>query len=120
MLKLRSSFTGSHKGDISLQEFEELSMDQNSAEVELSEATFVRKLFVTVRCKNKAGLVETMSSDGVTIIQNQPTSDNFVVEILGTSPSQYPVHTNFQGTKYQLRIRWTGFKEEDWIAKYKV
>ena len=116
-----SSITGSYKGDISLQEFEELLTDQNVAEIDLPEAAFSRELFVTVRCLNKAGLVATMSSDGVTIIiKDKPTSDKVVVEILGTSPSQYPVHTNFQGTKDQLRIRWTGFEEEDWIAKYKV
>ena len=78
------------------------------------------KIYVTVRCKNKAGLQTTMSSDGITIKQDKPTSDKFVVEILGHSPSHYPVHSNFHGTKDQFRIRWTGFAEEQWIQKYKV
>ena len=88
--------------------------------MELTESAYSMKIYVTVRCKNKAGLVATMPSDGVTIKQDKPTSDSFVVEILGHSPSHYPVHSNFHGTKDQFRIRWTGFAEEQWIQKYKV
>ena len=88
--------------------------------MELTESVYSMKIYVTVRCKNKAGLVATMPSDGVTIKQDKPTSDSFVVEILGHSPSHYQVHSNFHGTKDQFRIRWTGFAEEQWIQKYKV
>ena len=79
-----------------------------------------KTLFVTVRCANKAGLQATKSSDGITILERKPVSDVLAVELLGQSPSQYIAHSHYHGTRGQLRIRLTGFGEDQMIDKYKV
>ena len=93
---------------------------QTSAEAELPESTSSNKIFVTVRCINRAGLVATSSSDGVTILKDNIISESLVVEILGHSPSHFPVHSHFHGTADQFKIRWTGFGGDHPIKKYKV
>lgn len=92
----------------------------NSAEDDMKRNDNFKTVFVTVRCANKAGLQATMSSDGVTILENKPTSHVLAVELLGQSPSQYLAQYHYHGTQDQLRIRLTGFGEDQLIAKYKI
>ena len=88
--------------------------------MELPESTSSKTIYVTVRCTNKAGLVATSSSDGVSIVRDRQTSESLVIETLGHSPSHYPVFSNFHGTAEQFRIRLSGFAGDHQIKKYKV
>ena len=88
--------------------------------MELPESASSKTIYVTVRCINKAGLVATGSSDGVSIVRDRQTSESLVIETFGHSPSHYPVFSNFHGTAEQFRIRLSGFAGDHQIKKYKV
>ena len=79
-----------------------------------------RPMFVTIRCVNNVGLTTERRSDGVQILLSPPDTSNVVLDILGTSGSQFEVKDFYHGRTDELSVRWSGFRTADKIKYYQV
>ena len=77
-------------------------------------------VYATIKCSNGAGLSSIVASDGVTILYNAPSTDSVILEVIGSSLTQYLVQGNFHGDKTTVNFRWTGFDESEGIDSYLV
>ncbi|KAK3100189.1 hypothetical protein FSP39_015958 [Pinctada imbricata] len=79
-----------------------------------------RTIYTTIRCHNKAGLISSVSTDGVQISNETPNSTNSVVKSIPLSVTEYPAQDFFQSNTNQIKITWTGFTDNIAIKQYKV
>ena len=80
----------------------------------------MQMVHVTLRCRNKAGLQSTLSSNGVKISNLPPQTTSAEVEILPHSMTEYNCRDHYQGDITKLRIKWTGFTDMAGLDSYMV
>ena len=71
----------------------------------------MQMVHVTLKCRNKAGLQSTFSSNGVKILNLPPQTTSAEVEILPHSMREYNCIDHYQGDITNLRFKWTGFTD---------
>ncbi|VDI13269.1 Hypothetical predicted protein, partial [Mytilus galloprovincialis] len=81
---------------------------------------FMRTIYVTIRCKNKAGLQSSLSTDGVIVSNLPPVSASAQVNILPLSNTEYMAYNGYQKNKHTMRIKWSGFKDIVGLDSYLV
>lgn len=77
-------------------------------------------VFATVRCENGAGLIGTMSSDGVKILQYPPSVDSVILHLMTTSLTQFLPRGFYHGNSSEIKFRWTGFGAQDTVDSFEV
>ena len=80
----------------------------------------MQMVHVTLRCRNKAGLQSTLSSNGVKISNLPPQTTSAEVEILPHSTTEYNCRDHYQGDITKLRVKWTGFTDMAGLDSYMV
>jgi hypothetical protein len=80
----------------------------------------MQMVHVTLRCRNKAGLQSTLSSNGVKISNLPPQTTSAEVEILPHSMTEYNCRDHYQGDITKLRVKWTGFTDMAGLDSYMV
>jgi len=80
----------------------------------------MKMVHVTLRCRNKAGLQSTLSSNGVKISNLPPQTTSAEVEILPHSMTEYNCRDHYQGDITKLRVKWTGFTDTAGLDSYMV
>ncbi|VDI80173.1 Hypothetical predicted protein [Mytilus galloprovincialis] len=81
---------------------------------------FMRRIYVTIRCKNKAGLQSSLSTDGVIVSNLPPVSTRAQVNILPLSNTEYMAYNGYQKNKHTMRIKWSGFEDIVGLDSYLV
>lgn len=79
-----------------------------------------RRVFVTIRCQNKAGLQAIASSDGVIISKEAASTSLAYITPTLLSVSEYSPRNNYQSVSDKVTLKWTGFSGAIGIEKYKV
>ncbi|XP_061193435.1 uncharacterized protein LOC133201664 [Saccostrea echinata] len=79
-----------------------------------------RTVYSTIRCQNRAGLITSKSSDGVTISTLTPSVAHSEVVVLPMSVTEYQANVHYQSVKDSVRIKWSGFTDSVGIDQYKV
>ncbi|CAG2190936.1 unnamed protein product [Mytilus edulis] len=79
-----------------------------------------RKVYVTLRCHNKAGLHTRKSSDGVTISDSPPSIQNAQVQTLDQPITEYRSKQNFHGNTSIVRLKWMGFEDKSGLDSFHV
>ncbi|XP_066300263.1 uncharacterized protein [Branchiostoma lanceolatum] len=77
-----------------------------------------QKVYVIVRCHNKAGQSSTASSDGVTVVREPPSSDHASLEILSEPVTHFRPRNHEQYRLDEVEIRWEGFEDDSGISHY--
>ena len=67
-------------------------------------------LYSTVICFNRGGLLSSLSSDGVTVLRDPPTSDSAYVSISSPTYTPYAPRLGYLPTAAVI-LRWDGFVE---------
>ncbi|XP_078701246.1 uncharacterized protein LOC144927586 [Branchiostoma floridae x Branchiostoma belcheri] len=89
-----------------------------SASKSVSSLVHGQTVFVTVRCHNNVGLHSTMSSDGVTIVTDPPSTAAAQLSVVTRSETQYPTRGNHQSQTDTLLLSWGGFMDTTGILAY--
>ncbi|XP_070570802.1 uncharacterized protein [Ptychodera flava] len=89
-----------------------------SSETQLSPIVNGQTLYSTVRCHNYAGLQDQITSDGVTIVTEQPEADHAVVSVTASSMTHYPTQNSHQSQTDNINIAWQGFQDVTGIEYY--
>jgi len=85
-----------------------------------SDQILMQMVHVTLKCRNKAGLQSTLSSNGVKISNFPPQTTSAEVEILPHSMTEYNCRDHYQGDITKLRVKWTGFTDMAGLDSYMV
>lgn len=80
----------------------------------------MKTIYTTVRCHNKAGSYITATSDGLTISEVPPSSDNAVITILPISKTEYGTSDYHQRDPTTIRMKWSGFTDRFDIMSFVV
>ena len=80
----------------------------------------MQMVHITLKCRNKAGLQSTLSSNGVKISNLPPQTTSAEVEILPHSMTEYNCRDHYQGDITKLRVKWTGFTDMAGLDSYMV
>ncbi len=67
-------------------------------------------VYSTVVCFNRAGLLSSLSTDGVTLLPDPPTSDNAYLSISSPTHTAYSPRQGYLPTA-AIILRWDGFEE---------
>ncbi|XP_055997828.1 uncharacterized protein LOC125647098 [Ostrea edulis] len=79
-----------------------------------------KTVYSTIQCENKAGLLASASSDGVTIYDQPPSMASAVVRTLPLSVTEYPALDFYQSVTNNLRIVWSGVEDRTGVQQYKI
>ncbi|XP_072048763.1 uncharacterized protein [Amphiura filiformis] len=79
--------------------------------------THGQRLYLTVTCTNKAGLMATQNSDAITILTRPPSATSATVNIHTQSVTQYPTR-GYQAINDSIRVSWQGFDDPVGIFSY--
>ncbi|XP_076117799.1 uncharacterized protein LOC143085385 [Mytilus galloprovincialis] len=79
-----------------------------------------RTIYTTLTCENNAGLISTMSANGVKISNQPPSIASAVVETMPLSMTEYTPQINNQGVTDNIRLKWTGFADDIGVERFKV
>ena len=77
-------------------------------------------IYTTIRCHNNAGSYTTATSDGLTISEVPPSSDNAVITILPISKTEYGTSDYHQRDPTTIRMKWSGFTDRFDIMSFVV
>jgi hypothetical protein len=104
-----------------IQAFQKLPLDiKLISKIFLTDQISMQMVHVTLRCRNKAGLHSTLSSNGVKISNLPPQTTSAEVEILPHSMTEYNCRDHYQGDITKLRVKWTGFTDMAGLDSYMV
>ncbi|CAC5407072.1 unnamed protein product [Mytilus coruscus] len=78
----------------------------------------MQMVHVTLRCRSKAGLRSSKSSNGVKISNLPPNTTTAEVEILPHSLTEYNPRNHYQGDTSYVRVKWTGFEDLTGVDSY--
>ncbi|KAK7496449.1 hypothetical protein BaRGS_00012371 [Batillaria attramentaria] len=78
------------------------------------------KLYVSVRCYNRAGLPTTATTDGVTIVNIDDVSRMRALRMFSDGMTQYPVQESCHLATDQLRMRWDNVAAQIPVAGFEV
>ncbi|CAC5401969.1 unnamed protein product [Mytilus coruscus] len=70
-----------------------------------------KKIYITIRCRNAAGLYTTGCSDGIVISDESPSALNAELEILPQSLTEYQPSNFHQASKTSVKMKWSGFSD---------
>ncbi|XP_052095905.1 uncharacterized protein LOC127731087 [Mytilus californianus] len=70
-----------------------------------------KKIYITIRCRNAAGLYTTACSDGIVISDESPSALNAELEILPQSLTEYQPSNFHQSSKTSVKMKWSGFSD---------
>lgn len=70
-------------------------------------------IYATVKCTNGANLTSSAHSDGIIILDTNPSLSQVVLEVMGHSKTQYLVKGHYHGDTAEIRFRWSGFSAQD-------
>ncbi|KAK3101347.1 hypothetical protein FSP39_002877 [Pinctada imbricata] len=79
-----------------------------------------KMIYVTVKCKNKAGLSSSQSSDGVRVSDEKTLIDKAVITPIPLSVTEYRPQDNFQSNTSNIRLKWSGFSDNIPIELYEI
>ncbi|XP_064631667.1 uncharacterized protein LOC135489960 [Lineus longissimus] len=77
-------------------------------------------VYGTVRCFNLAGWSSIMSSDGVIIVKEAPSTSGAIVQIRPWGASRYATANLYQSSNDTLHVMWDGFDDASGILYYEV
>jgi hypothetical protein len=80
----------------------------------------MKTIYTTVRCHNNVGSYTTATSDGLTISEVPPSSDNAVITILPISKTEYGTSDYHQRDPTKIRMKWSGFTDRFDIMSFVV
>jgi hypothetical protein len=104
-----------------VQVFERIKIDDRKAFKDFDPSILQGKtIYSTIQCANKAGLLASASSDGVTIYDKPPSMDSAVVRTMPLSVTEYPALDYYQSVTNNLRIVWSGVEDKTGVQQYKV
>ncbi|VDI63397.1 Hypothetical predicted protein, partial [Mytilus galloprovincialis] len=102
-----------------IQTFRELVQGLNRvSKVFPSSQISMQMVHVTLRCKSKAGLMSSKSSNGVKISNLPPNTTTAEVEILPHTLTEYNPRHHYQGDTSYVRVKWTGFEDLTGVDSY--
>ncbi|XP_076113983.1 uncharacterized protein LOC143082268 [Mytilus galloprovincialis] len=78
----------------------------------------MQMVHVTLRCRSKAGLMSSKSSNGVKISNLPPNTTTAEVEILPHTLTEYNPRHHYQGDTSYVRVKWTGFEDLTGVDSY--
>lgn len=112
---------GTQPNQVDIQAFENVPVSDYLAFRDFDYSVLQGKtIYSTLRCENNAGLLSSMSSNGVKISHDAPVVTNAVVESMPLSVTEYKAQTNYQSVTDRIRLKWTGFSDHIGIQQYKV
>nr|XP_034301655.1 uncharacterized protein LOC105322112 [Crassostrea gigas] len=112
---------GTQPNQVDIQAFENVPVSDYLAFRDFDYSVLQGKtIYSTLRCENNAGLLSSMSSNGVKISHDAPVVTNAVVESMALSVTEYKARTNYQSVTDRIRLKWTGFSDHIGIQQYKV
>ncbi|XP_078334035.1 uncharacterized protein LOC111124258 [Crassostrea virginica] len=79
-----------------------------------------RTVYSTIQCQNKAGLISSSSSDGVTIYDKPPSMATAVIRTLPLSVTEYSALDYYQSVTNNLRLVWSGVEDKIGVQQYKI
>jgi hypothetical protein len=114
-------FSGYQPKGNEVQVFEKIKIDDRKAFKDFDASILQgRTIYSTIQCANKAGLLASASSDGVTIYDKPPSMDSAVVRTMPLSVTEYPALDYYQSVTNNLRIVWSGVEDRTGVQQYKV
>ncbi|XP_063400004.1 uncharacterized protein LOC134684633 [Mytilus trossulus] len=78
----------------------------------------MQMVHVTLRCRSKAGLMSSKSTNGVKISNLPPNTTTAEVEILPHTLTEYNPRHHYQGDTSYVRVKWTGFEDMTGVDSY--
>ncbi|VDI15139.1 Hypothetical predicted protein [Mytilus galloprovincialis] len=81
---------------------------------------FNKKIYLTIRCRNMAGLYTTACSDGIVISDQSPSARNAELEILPQSLTEYQPSNFHQASKTSVKMKWSEFSDPFGIMSFIV
>jgi hypothetical protein len=104
-----------------IQAFQKLPLDiKLISKIFTTDQISMQMVHITLKCRNKAGLQSTLSSNGVKISNLPPQTISAEVEILPHSMTEYNCRNHYQGDITKLRVKWTGFTDMAGLDSYMV
>ncbi|XP_052095904.1 uncharacterized protein LOC127731085 [Mytilus californianus] len=79
-----------------------------------------KKIYITIRCRNTAGLYTTACSDGIVISDQSPSALNAELEILPQSITEYQPSNVHQASETFVKMKWSGFSDPFGIMSFIV
>ena len=77
-------------------------------------------IYTTLKCENKAGLTSVMSSNGVQISNDKPSTATAEVKLLSIPATENTPRDSYQGVTNNIRLRWTGYTDDIGVETYMV
>jgi len=77
-------------------------------------------LYVTVRCRNNADLMNTLISDVIHIVMAAPDITSASISVMTSSGTHYDTRDSYQPFADQLSFQWHGFRDIIGIDLYEV
>ncbi|XP_072048762.1 uncharacterized protein [Amphiura filiformis] len=108
---------GSTTGNNDIRDFAPSNHSVNCIQDLGNNVTHGQRLYLTVTCTNKAGLMATQNSDALTILTRPPSATSATVTINTQSVTQYPTR-GLQAITDSIRVSWQGFDDPVGIFSY--
>ncbi|XP_061181037.1 uncharacterized protein LOC133189652 [Saccostrea echinata] len=106
---------------IEVQSFEKIKIDDRKAYKDFDPSLLQGKtVYSTIQCQNKAGLLFSLSSNGVTIFDQPPSMASAVIQTRPLSVTEYPAMDYYQSIDNSLRIVWSGVVDKIGVQQYKI
>lgn len=118
---LQNIFIGYQPKGIEVQSFERINIDSRRTYKDFDASVLQGKtVYSTLQCQNKAGLISSLSSDGVTIYDQPPSMASAVIRTLPLSLTEYPALDYYQSVTNNLKIVWSGVEDKIGVQQYKA
>nr|XP_034314147.1 uncharacterized protein LOC105348718 isoform X1 [Crassostrea gigas] len=104
-----------------VQRFERITISDGRAYKDFDASVLQGKtVYSTLQCQNKAGLISSLSSDGVIIYDQPPSMASAVIRTLPLSLTEYPALDYYQSVTNNLKIVWSGVEDKIGVQQYKL
>lgn len=118
---LQNIFIGYQPKGIEVQGFERINIDSRRTYKDFDASVLQGKtVYSTLQCQNKAGLISSLSSDGVIIYDQPPSMASAVIRTLPLSLTEYPALDYYQSVTNNLKIVWSGVEDKIGVQQYKA
>ena len=114
-------FVGYQPKGIDVQSFEKIVISDRRSFKDFDASVLQgRTVYSTIQCQNKAGLISSSSSDGVTIYDKPPSMATAVIRTLPLSVTKYSAMAYYQSVTNNMRLVWSGVEERIGVQQYKA
>ena len=114
-------FVGYQPKGIEVQSFEKIVISDRRSFKDFDASVLQgRTVYSTIQCQNKAGLISSSSSDGVTIYDKPPSMATAVIRTLPLSVTEYSALDYYQSVTNNLRLVWSGVEDKIGVQQYKA